>query len=95
MWNKMPKNKTITKKSEHYFAYHQLLKLSQKLLLQPKFVYQYVINLLQLFYKQYRNWSPRIFDYFLAEYRGHHHNFRNYLTQLSIIRCKFKEIYTL
>ena len=61
-----------------------------KIMSQPKLSDLYIINLLKLYYKLYRNRLPTYFECFLPEYGGHWHNLRNDLIRLSIIRCKFE-----
>ena len=59
---------------------------------QPKLSDLYIINLLKLYYKLYRNRLPTYFECFLPEYGDHRHNLRNDLIRLPIIRCEFEEI---
>ena len=61
---------------------------------QPKLFDLYIINLLKLYYKLYRNRLPTYFECFWPKYRDHRHNLRNDLIRLPIIRCKFEEINT-
>ena len=48
-----------------------------KIMSQPKLSDLYIINLLKLYYKLYRNRLPKYFECFLTEYGGHRHNLRN------------------
>ena len=50
------------------------------------------VNLLNLYYKLYRNRLPTYFESFLPEYGGHRHILRNDLIRLPIIRCEFEEM---
>ena len=59
---------------------------------QPKLSDLYIINLLKLYYKLYRNRLPTYFECFLPEYGGHQHNLRNDLIRLPSIRCEFEEM---
>ena len=59
---------------------------------QPKLSDLYIINLLKLYYKLYRNRLPTYFECFLPEYGDHRHKLRNNLIRLPIIRCEFEEI---
>ena len=59
---------------------------------QPKLSDLYIINLLKLYYKLYRNRLPTYFECSLPEYGDHRHNLRNDLIRLPIIRCEFEEI---
>ena len=63
-----------------------------KIMSQPKLSDLYIINLLKLYYKLYRNRLPTYFECFLPEYGGHRHNLRNDLIRLPIIRCEFEEM---
>ena len=54
----------------------------------------YIINLLKLYYKLYRNSLPTYFECFLPEYGDHRHYLRNDLIRLPIIRCEFEETYS-
>ena len=63
-----------------------------KIMSQPKLSDLYIINLLKLYYKLYRNRLPTYFECFLPEYEGHRHNLRNDLIRLPIIRCEFEEM---
>ena len=59
---------------------------------QPKLSDLYIINLLKLYYKLYRNRLPTYLECFLPEYGGHQHNLRNDLIRLPSIRCEFEEM---
>ena len=61
-----------------------------KIMSQPKLSDLYIINLLKLYYKLYRNRLPTYFECFLPEYGGHRHYLRNDLIRLPIIRCEFE-----
>ena len=61
-----------------------------KIMSQPKLSDIYIINLLKLYYKLYRNRLPTYFECFLPEYGGHRHYLRNDLIRLPIIRCEFE-----
>ena len=61
---------------------------------QPKLSDLYIINLLKLYYKLYRNRLPTYFECFLSEYGGHRHYLRNDLIRLPIIRCEFEVMNT-
>ena len=63
-----------------------------KIMSQPKLSDLYIINLLKLYYKLYRNRLPTYFECFLPEYGGHQHNLRNDLIRLPSIRCEFEEM---
>ena len=63
-----------------------------KIMSQPKLSDLYIINLLKLYYKLYRNRLPTYFECFLPEYGGHQHNLRNDLIRLPIIHCEFEEM---
>ena len=63
-----------------------------KIMSQPKLSDLYIINLLKLYYKLYRNRLPTNFECFLPEYGGHRHNLRNDLIRFPIIRCEFEEM---
>ena len=52
---------------------------------QPKLSDLYIINLLKLYYKLYRNSLPTYFECFLPENRDQRHNLRNDLIRLPII----------
>ena len=45
-----------------------------KIMSPPKLSDLYIINLLKLYYKLYRNRLPTYFECFLPEYGGHQHN---------------------
>ena len=63
-----------------------------KIMSQPKLSDLYIINLLKLYYKLYRNRLPTYFECSLPKYGGHQHNLRNDLIRLPSIRCEFEEM---
>ena len=52
----------------------------------------YTCQLLNLYYKLYRNKLPAYFENFLPEYGDSQHNLRNNCIRLPAIRCEFVEL---